>query len=170
MTTTSELGPVGISLDVDPAGAHLDAAAEIERLGYSTLWIPGGQLDRLDRITELVRATRRVTVVPGIIPVDVHPADAVARWHAELSAEAPGRVLVVRGITRVAAPRAAGGPGWHGELPAGAPGGVLVGLGGPQQQPRPLRALGHSLDLLAAADPPVPASRRILAALGPRKL
>src|SRR3954451_10891679 len=138
MTTTSELGPVGISLDVDPAGAHLDAAAEIERLGYSTLWIPGGQLDRLDRITELVRATRRVTVVPGIIPVDVHPADAVARWHAELSAEAPGR--------------------------------VLVGLGGPQQQPRPLRALGHYLDLLDAAAPPVPAPRRILAALGPRKL
>jgi hypothetical protein len=94
MTTTSELGPVGISLDIDPAGGHLAAAAEIERLGYSTLWIPGGQLDRLDRITELVRATRRVTVAPGIIPVDVYPADAVARWHAELSAEAPGRVLV----------------------------------------------------------------------------
>jgi hypothetical protein len=108
MTTTSELGPVGISLDIDPAGGHLAAAAEIERLGYSTLWIPGGQLDRLDRIT----------VAPGIIPVDVYPADAVARWHAELSAEAPGR--------------------------------VLVGLGGPQQQPRPLRALGHYLDLLDA--------------------
>jgi probable F420-dependent oxidoreductase len=138
MTTTSELGPVGISLDIDPAGGHLAAAAEIERLGYSTLWIPGGQLDRLDRITELVRATRHVTVTPGIIPVDVYPADAVARWHAELSAEAPGR--------------------------------VLVGLGGPQQQPRPLRALGHYLDLLDAADPPVPAPRRILAALGPRKL
>ena len=39
--TTSELGPIGISLDIDPAGGHLAAAAEIERLGYSTLWVPG---------------------------------------------------------------------------------------------------------------------------------
>ena len=45
----------------------------------------------------------------------------------------------------------------------------MVGLGGPQQ-PRPLRALGHYLDQLDGADPPVPAQRRILAALGPRKL
>ena len=134
---TSDLGPVGVSLTIDPGGAHLDAAAEIEQLGYSTVWIPGGQLDRLDRITELVRATRRIAVAPGIIPVDVYPATAVARLHAELAEEAPGR--------------------------------FVVGLGGPQQ-PRPLRALGHYLDQLDGADPPVPAHRRILAALGPRKL
>jgi probable F420-dependent oxidoreductase len=134
---TIDLGPVGVALTLDPAGGHLDAAAEIEELGYSTFWIPGGQLDRLDRITELVRATRRVTVAPGIIPVDVYPAEAVARLHAELAAAAPGR--------------------------------FVVGLGGPQQ-PRPLRALGHYLDLLDAAEPAVPARHRILAALGPRKL
>ena len=91
---TSDLGPVGVSLTIDPGGAHLDAAAEIEQLGYSTVWIPGGQLDRLDRITELVRATRRIAVAPGIIPVDVYPATAVARLHAELAEEAPGRFVV----------------------------------------------------------------------------
>ena len=131
------LGPVGVSLDVDPAGAHLDAAAEIEELGYATIWLPGGQLDRLDRITELVRATRAIPIAPGIIPVDVYSAEDVARWHARLAEEAPGR--------------------------------VVVGLGGPQRA-RPLQLLGQYLDELDAADPPVPAERRLLAALGPRKL
>jgi len=31
--------------------AHLDAGAEIEDLGYDTIWVAGGQLDRLDRST-----------------------------------------------------------------------------------------------------------------------
>ncbi len=88
--TTLELGPIGISLDIDPDGAHLAAAAEIERLGYSTIWIPGGQLDRLDRITELVRATRSITVAPGIIPVDVYPAAAVARCTPSWRPRRPG--------------------------------------------------------------------------------
>jgi probable F420-dependent oxidoreductase len=46
----------------------------------------------------------------------------------------------------------------------------IVGLGGPQQRARPLRAMGEFLDELDQAEPPVPAGRRILAALGPRKL
>jgi len=137
VVTTLNLGPIGVSLDIGPDDAHLAAAAEIERLGYSTVWIPGGQLDRLDRITELLRATRTIAVAPGIIPVDVYPASAVAGLYAELQRAAPGR--------------------------------FVVGLGGPQR-PRPLRALGHYLDELDAADPPVPAARRLLAALGPRKL
>jgi probable F420-dependent oxidoreductase len=135
--TTLNLGPVGVALDIAPDGAHLAAAVEIERLGYSTLWIPGGQLDRLDRITELLRATSNIAVAPGIIPVDVYPASAVAGLYAELESAAPGR--------------------------------FVVGLGGPQR-PRPLRELGRYLDELDDADPPVPAARRLLAALGPRKL
>ncbi len=135
--TTTELGPIGIAIDIDADGAHREAAVELEALGFSTIWIPGGQLDTLDRITELIRATTTIAVAPGIIPVDVYPAAAVARRYAELEATAPGR--------------------------------FVVGLGGPQQ-PRPLAALGRYLDELDAADPPVPARRRILAALGPRKL
>ena len=136
--TTSELGPVGVSLDIDPAGAHLDAAAEIEQLGYSTLWIPGGQLDRWT-------GSPSWSGPPG-----------ASRWR--------------RGSSRSTSTRRTRWPGGTPELAAEAPGRVVVGLGGPQQQPRPLRALGHYLDQLDAADPPVPAQRRILAALGPRKL
>ena len=90
--TDIPLGPLGIGLSLDPAGAHLDTVAELEDLGYTTLWIPGGQLNSLDRIRELVAATRTAVVVPGIIPIDVYPADAVVRLHAELAGT--GRFLV----------------------------------------------------------------------------
>ena len=57
----------------------------------------------------------------------------------------------------------------YAELQAGAPDRFVAGLGGPQQ-PRPLGPLNDYLDQLDHGDPPVPAGRRILAALGPRKL
>ncbi len=135
--TKLDLGPIGISLNVTADGRHLDEAAELERLGYSTIWLPGGQIDSLDRIAEIVHATTTIKVAPGIIPPDVYGPDAVAALYADLQASAPGR--------------------------------FVVGLGGPQQA-RSLPALHEFVDALDAADPPVPADRRILAALGPRKL
>lgn len=54
-------------------------------------------------------------------------------------------------------------------IDAVAPGRFLVGLGG-AHGPHPLRTLGAYLDELDATDPPVPASARVLAALGPRRL
>ena len=131
------LGPVGIALNVSADGSHLKEAAEAEELGYSTIWLPGGQIDDLGRIAEIVRATSSVPVASGIISLDVYPAAEVTRLYAELQATAPDR--------------------------------FVVGLGGPQQ-PRALGPLNDYLDTLDHADPPVPAGRRILAALGPRKL
>jgi hypothetical protein len=40
-----DLGPVGMALNVSPA--YLGEAAETERLGYSAIWLPGGQIDHL---------------------------------------------------------------------------------------------------------------------------
>jgi probable F420-dependent oxidoreductase len=131
------LGPIGIALNVSADDTYLKEAAEVEELGYSAVWLPGGQIDSLDRIAKIVGATTSVPVVPGIIPLDVYPAGAVVQLYARLQASAPDR--------------------------------FIVGLGGPQR-PRPLRALGDYLDELDRAEPPVPAGRRILAALGPRKL
>lgn len=131
------LGPIGVMLNVSADGAHLAEAAELEELGYATIWLPGGQIDSLDRITEIVRATTAVPVASGIIPLDVYEPGAVRRLYADLQARAPGR--------------------------------FIVGLGGPQT-PRPLQALNDYLDQLDQGEPPVPAERRILAALGPRKL
>lgn len=129
------LGTVGLALNV--SDRYLEEAAEAERLGYSAIWLPGGQLDRLSRLTDVLRATRTVPVAPAIIPLDVYSAGEVAAVYAQAEAIAPGR--------------------------------LLVGLGGPQQ-PRPMRALRAFLDELDHAEPPVPAGRRLLAALGPRKL
>lgn len=129
------LGPAGVALTV--SDTYLDEAAELERLGYSAVWLPGGQIDRLDRLADLVRATTTVCVASAIISLDVYPPDAVASFYAGQEAAAPGR--------------------------------LVAGLGGPQQ-PRPLAALNDYLDRLDRAEPPVPAGRRLLAALGPRKL
>lgn len=131
------LGPAGIALNVSADDTYLKDAAELEELGYSTLWLPGGQIDRLDRIAAIVRATTSVPVASGIIPVDVYGAAAVRQLYAGLQAGAPDR--------------------------------FLVGVGGPQV-PRPLGPLNDYLDELDRGEPPVPAARRILAALGPRKL
>jgi hypothetical protein len=60
--STLSLGPVGIALNVSADDSYLKEAAELEELGYSTLWLPGGQIDTLDRIAAIVRAT---TPVPG---------------------------------------------------------------------------------------------------------
>src|SRR5580693_3230429 len=132
-----DLGPVGLTVEVSADGRHLEEAAALEGLGYSAIWLRGGQIDSLSRIAEVVRATASVPVVPGIISVDVYAPGEVSRLYAELQASAPGR--------------------------------FIAGLGGPQV-PRPLRPLRDYLDQLDRGEPPVPASRRILAALGPRKL
>jgi probable F420-dependent oxidoreductase len=130
-----DLGPVGAALTV--SGAYLDRAAELERLGYSALWLPGGQIDDLNRLAEITGATKAVPVGSAIISLDVYPPGSVAGVYAQLEASVPGR--------------------------------LVAGLGGPQK-PHPLPALNEYLDHLDRADPPVPAGRRLLAALGPRKL
>jgi probable F420-dependent oxidoreductase len=131
------LGPVGVALNVSDDETYLAEAADVERLGYSTIWMPGGQIDSLARLADLVRATTTIGVASGVISPDVYSANAVCTFYAELPAAVTRR--------------------------------VIVGLGGPQK-PRSLTALNTYLDILDRGVPPVPADRRILAALGPRKL
>lgn len=128
---------IGIALNVAEDASHLDAARRIEALGYSAIWISGGQLSTLDLIPSLIRATRSLRVGTAIIPPRVYAAEQVATTFAAAEADDPGR--------------------------------FVVGLGG-SQGPNALAALGDYLDRLDSAVPPVPADRRILAALGPRKL
>ena len=129
------LGSVGVALSV--SDRYLDEAAELERMGYSAVWLPGGQIDTLGRLADLAGATTAVPVGASVISLDVYDPPQVAGLYAQLEKASPGR--------------------------------LISGLGGPQK-PRPLRALGAFLDQLDRGDPPVPAQRRLLAALGPRKL
>jgi probable F420-dependent oxidoreductase len=124
------LGRYGVALSVgDDLEAHADA---VERLGYSAIWVAGGQLQTLEPLLRILRATTRVAVVPGIIPLDVHGPAAIADLYAEAERIAPGR--------------------------------LVVGIGG---QAGGIAALRRALDELDSA---VPQERRLLAALGPRKL
>jgi probable F420-dependent oxidoreductase len=132
-----DLGAIGVSLNVTDDDTYLQDARQLEGLGYRTVWLPGGQLDTLDRIAQIIRATSAIQVGSGIISPDVHESDEVARLYAELQASAPDR--------------------------------FVVGLGGSQKPPS-LPGLHRYLDRLDQAAPPVPPERRLLAALGPRKL
>jgi probable F420-dependent oxidoreductase len=135
LRTGPDLGRAGIAVDVSPDGRHLAAAATLEQQGYATFWLPGGQLDRLDRVTDVLRATTAARVATAIVSPDVYDADEVARFYAGTQAAAPGR--------------------------------FVLGLGGSQRSPR-LRDLNSYLDRLDRAA--VPPERRVLAALGPKKL
>jgi probable F420-dependent oxidoreductase len=85
-----ELGRIGVaSSPGDP-----DAAVELERLGYPTIWLRGGQLDALGQVANVVRATRRVRVSTGIIPIDFFDHDSVASLYTELELTDPGRFVV----------------------------------------------------------------------------
>ncbi|HEY3718181.1 MAG TPA: TIGR03620 family F420-dependent LLM class oxidoreductase [Jatrophihabitantaceae bacterium] len=84
----------GIAIDIHADGSHRDTAAELERLGYHTLWVPGGQLDRLDRVSELLAATDSIQVATGIVALGVHAPAEVAAIYAELTERYPGRFVL----------------------------------------------------------------------------
>jgi probable F420-dependent oxidoreductase len=148
-----ELGKVGIwsgELRRHPDTALVaSCSAELEELGYSALFIPGGAGgDVLERCSLLLEATKTVAVAPGILNVWMHdPADvAVAR--ARIDAEHPGRFLLGLGISHA----------------------PLVDSREPGRYRKPLTKMRSYLDELDAADPPVPREARFLAALGPKML
>lgn len=89
-----DLGPVGVALNVSVDDTYLGEAAELEQLGYSAIWLPGGQIDRLDRIAAIVRATTTIPVASAIISPDVYEAGAVTALYAGLQASAPDRFIV----------------------------------------------------------------------------
>lgn len=123
---------------------EFNVAAELESLGYGTLWSSGGFEQGLARrFGELLAATERVVVASGIAsiwttaPADVGPAVA------DLEERFGGRFL----------------------FGVGASHSMVV-----PDYVRPYSRMVEYLDELDAAHPPVPPERRVLAALGPRML
>jgi probable F420-dependent oxidoreductase len=72
----------------------LDTAVELERAGYSTIWLPGGPMSNLSQIADVVRVTTTPRIASGIIPVDRFPSEDVAALYGELEREQPGRFVV----------------------------------------------------------------------------
>lgn len=124
-----------------------EAAAELEELGFTALWVPGvfGG-DVFDAVRRVLDATQRVVVATGIVNVWAHQPSETAERHAELIEAHPDRFLLGLGISH---------PEMVGRLKLGDYG-------------KPVSTMRQYLDALDAADPPVAAGERALAALRPR--
>lgn len=142
-----DLGRVGIwSIGLrseDPARRReiLEAAAELEELGYGAIWL-GGSPD-VSHAIPLIEATHRIVVATGILNIWDHDAAEVAARRGALAAAHPGRFLLGLGASHAAS----------------------VG-----RYDKPYSTMVGYLDRLDAASPPVPKSERVLAALGQRML
>jgi probable F420-dependent oxidoreductase len=149
-----ELGRFGVWSGAFRArsGELRDAASELEQLGYSTLWLPGGAGgDVFGAAETLLDATEHALVATGILNTWMHdPLDAASGFHA-LDGRHPGRFVLGLGVSHQ-----------H-----------LVDRDEPGRYRHPMAHMRAYLDTLDApgdANTPVPAGSRVLAALGPRML
>jgi probable F420-dependent oxidoreductase len=130
-------------------GAAADAAAELEALGYTALWMPGGEArTAFDAVGDLLRATQSVTVATGILSIWDADPEWVAAERAELHDAYDGRFLLGLGVSHA----------------------PLVDRDDPGRYKRPLATMRAYLDSLDAAAPVVLPEARVLAALGPKML
>jgi probable F420-dependent oxidoreductase len=146
-----DLSGVGIwdqRLRTGDPGEVADAAAELESLGYSALWIHDLGGDVFGALRLLLDATTTVTVATGILNLWMHSADDAAAGRAELAAAHPGRLMLGLGVSHA----------------------PIVDAQEPGRFANPLAAMEAYLDGLDAAPEPVPAGERMLAALRPRML
>src|SRR6266700_4597281 len=132
-----DLGSIGVwsgQLRVGDRAAMLKAAAELEELGYGTIWFPGREHAGLaEHIMALLGATQRMVVATGIVNIWTHPAAEIAAEHDAITRAYPGRFLLGLGISHQ-----------H-----------VVERSGLKYQ-RPLAKLIEYLDQLDAAPTPVP--------------
>ncbi|MFJ4923140.1 LLM class F420-dependent oxidoreductase [Streptomyces sp. NPDC088725] len=127
--------------DPDGRSAAADAAAELDDLGYGTIWIGGSP--SVDQSRPVVEATRRITVATGIMSIWQHEAAEVAAQVAQVQKAGGNRFVLGLGVS-------------HDSMTPG--------------YARPYSAMVDYLDALDNAPTPVPASGRVLAALGPKML
>jgi probable F420-dependent oxidoreductase len=142
--TAIDVGRFGVwssALRVEDEAEALDAAAELDELGYGAIWLPGRGDDVFVRAGAVLGATGRIAVATGIVNVWRTPAEEAAREQGELQGAHPGRFLLGLGIS-------------HGPLV--------------EEYRTPLRVMGDYLDELDQRG--VPRGERALAALAPRML
>ena len=118
-----------------------EQAADIERLGYGTVWVGASPAADLAFVEPILEKTETLQVATGIVNIWTAEAGEVAESYHRIENAFPGRFL------------------------------LGVGVGHPehqQQYTKPYQALVDYLDVLDSAK--VPTSRRVLAALGPKVL
>jgi probable F420-dependent oxidoreductase len=145
-----QLGPIGVWSGSLRRGESdtFAAAAELEEMGYSALWFPGGPREGIEEhIRKLLGATRTAVIATGIVSIWTHPAADTAAMHAALTRTHPDRFLLGIGISHPHVVQTAG-----------------------LTYDKPLQKLRAYLDELDSASTPVPVEERILASLGPISL
>lgn len=146
-----DLAGVGIwssQLRYGDQGQAAEAAAELEELGFTALWIPdvGGPV--LDSVEHLLSATKQVVIATGILNLWMHePADVATRY-AALTESHGERFLLGIGVSHA----------------------PLIDSKEPGLYRKPLAATRRYLDAIDATPQPVPVANRVLAALGPKML
>ncbi|WP_211241386.1 LLM class F420-dependent oxidoreductase [Pseudonocardia spinosispora] len=144
-----ELGEIGIwSMQLRGAAAPAvrAAAAELDSLGFGTLWIPG--LDGngvFDDVDELLAAAPRSVVSLGVLGIWGQRPGDVGRRLAELDDKHGPRALFGLGVSSPESAEQAG-----------------------QRWGRPIDTMSGYLDRLAASEHPIDRERLLLGALGPR--
>ncbi|KUI01891.1 LLM class F420-dependent oxidoreductase [Mycobacterium sp. IS-3022] len=146
-----DLAGVGVwssQLRYGDQGEAAEAAAELEDLGFTALWIPdvGGPV--LDSVEHLLSSTKQVAIATGILNLWMHePADVAARY-ASLTETHGERFLLGIGVSHA----------------------PLIDSREPGLYRKPLAATRKYLDDIDATPQPVPVGNRVLAALGPKML
>jgi probable F420-dependent oxidoreductase len=129
-----DLGRVGVWTFGSPGP---DQAAEIEKLGYGSVWVGGSPAADLSFVEPILETTQSLQVATGIVNIWSADANEVADSYHRIEKAFPGRFL------------------------------LGVGVGHPehtQEYRKPYDALVEYLDALD--EKKVPTSRRVIAALG----
>jgi probable F420-dependent oxidoreductase len=105
-----DLGRVGIwntglrAEDPGAAGQVREAAAELEELGYGTIWLGGSP--GVHHALPILQATSGIVVATGILSIWDYDAQEVADRQAALADEYPGRFLLGLGASHAAIAKA----------------------------------------------------------------
>jgi probable F420-dependent oxidoreductase len=130
------------------AGVIVEAAAELDELGYDAIWIPDVGGDVLGSVELLLGAAPRAVIATGILNIWMHEPADVAGQRASWSEAWQHRFLLGLGVSHQ----------------------VLIDHNNPGRYAKPYSKMVDYLDGLDAAEVPFPADMRVLAALRPKML
>jgi len=88
-----------VALRYGDPGEIAEAAAELESLGYTALWIPDFGDDVFGALDRLLAATSTMTVATGVMNIWRQTPEATNAWWAGLSADQQARVLLGLGVS-----------------------------------------------------------------------
>ncbi len=138
----------GLWLEESRRAEAMDVAAELDELGYATLWLSAGFGQGVPEVFgELLDATARMSVASGILSIWHATAVEAAEGFDALDRAHPGRFLLGLGASHA----------------------LRVDVDEKRYE-RPWSRMVGYLDELDAQRPGVPPGRRVLAALAPRML